>query len=39
MERDLLQITNVTTSSEAGAHNLMKSGYLAFGTGGERHNT
>jgi hypothetical protein len=29
MGRDLLQITNVTTSSEAGAHNLIKSGYLS----------
>jgi hypothetical protein len=29
MGRDLLQITDVTTSSEAGAHNLMKSGYLS----------
>jgi hypothetical protein len=29
MGQDLLQITNVTTSSEAGAHNLMKSGYLS----------
>jgi hypothetical protein len=29
MGQDLLQITNVTTSSEAGAHNLIKSGYLS----------
>jgi hypothetical protein len=29
MGRDLLKITNVTTSSEAGAHNLIKSGYLS----------
>jgi hypothetical protein len=29
MGRDLLQITNVTTSSEAGAHNLIKLGYLS----------
>jgi hypothetical protein len=29
MGRDLLQITNVITSSEAGAHNLIKSGYLS----------
>jgi hypothetical protein len=29
MGRDLLQITNVTTSSEAGAHNLIESGYLS----------
>jgi hypothetical protein len=27
--RDLLQITDVMTSSEAGAHNLIKSGYLS----------
>jgi hypothetical protein len=29
MGHDLLQISDVTTSSEAGAHNLIKSGYLS----------
>jgi hypothetical protein len=29
MAQHLLQITNVTISSEAGAHNLIKSGYLS----------
>jgi hypothetical protein len=29
MGRNSLQITDVTTSSEAGAHNLIKSGYLS----------